>query len=125
MPDIPKKKILIVEDEFFIVELLSIHIERLGYNIVTARDGIEGLEMVKKEKPDLIILDVGLPRMDGITLCQIVKSREATKHIHILMLTGRKLLGDMEDSFKAGADIYMNKPFEWNRLEGHIKRLLG
>ncbi|MBI4801882.1 MAG: response regulator [Elusimicrobia bacterium] len=120
-----KKKILIVEDEVMIVKVLSIRLESLGYKIAAAYDGEEGLAMVKKEKPDLIILDVGLPRIDGNTLCGLIKADPATKHIRVIMLTGKKLVGDMETSFSAGADLYMNKPYEWPRLVAHLHELLG
>ena len=119
------KKILIVEDEDLIAKVLSIRLEGLGYEVFTAFDGEEGLEAVKKEKPDLIILDIGLPRMDGNTLCEVIKSGEATKHTKIIMLTGKRLVGDMESSFSAGADFYVNKPYEWSRLLGHIQKLIG
>ncbi|MBU2573812.1 MAG: response regulator [Elusimicrobia bacterium] len=119
------KKILIVEDEVMIVKVLSLRLESLGYKIAAAYDGKEGLEMVKKEKPDLIILDVGLPRIDGNTLCELIKADPGTKHIRIIMLTGKRLVGDMENAFSAGADVYMNKPYEWPRLVAHLHELLG
>lgn len=119
------KKILIVEDEDLISKVLSIRLEGLGYKVVTAYDGEEGLDSVKKEKPDLVLLDIGLPKLDGNTLCELIKTGEATKHIKVIMLTGRRLVGDMETSFSAGADFYVNKPYEWQRLLGHIQKLIG
>lgn len=119
------KKILIVEDEDLIAKVLSMRLEGLGYKVAVASDGEEGLEMVKKEKPDLVVLDIGLPRIDGNTLCELIKTEETTKHIRVIMLTGKKLVGDMENAFHAGADIYVNKPYEWPRLLGHIQKLLG
>ena len=119
------KKILIVEDEDLIVKVLCVRLEGLGYKVVTASDGEEGLDMVKKEHPDLAILDIGLPRIDGNTLCELIKNEPSTKNIKIIMLTGRKLVGDMENAFHSGAEIYVNKPYEWSFLLGHIKKLLG
>lgn len=119
------KKILIVEDEDLIVKVLSIRLEGLGYKVITARDGEEGLDAVKKELPDLVMLDIGLPKIDGNLLCELIKTGEVTKHIKIIMLTGKRLVGDMENSFAAGADFYVNKPYEWQRLLGHIKQLIG
>ncbi|OGS53358.1 MAG: hypothetical protein A3J79_09420 [Elusimicrobia bacterium RIFOXYB2_FULL_62_6] len=119
------KKILVVDDEGMIVKLLSIRLESLGYKIVSAFDGVEGLEMAKSEQPDLLILDLGLPRMDGNTLCEIIKTDPSTKHMKVIMLTGNKLVGDMEKSFSAGADAYINKPYDWQRLAAHIHELLG
>jgi DNA-binding response OmpR family regulator len=119
------KKILIVEDEDLIAQVLSIRLEGLGYKVVTASDGEEGLAAVKKEKPDLVILDIGLPRIDGNTLCELIKTGEATKAVRVIMLTGKRLVGDMENAFSAGADFYVNKPYEWPRLLGHIQKLIG
>ena len=119
------KKILIVEDEDLIAQVLCMRLEGLGYKAVVAADGKEGLEMAKKEKPDLAILDIGLPRIDGNTLCELIKAEPSTKGTRIIMLTGKKLVGDMETAFKSGAEIYVNKPYEWPRLLGHIKKLLG
>jgi DNA-binding response OmpR family regulator len=119
------KKILIVEDEDLIAKVLCMRLEGLGYKVSVACDGEEGLEMAKKEKPDLAILDIGLPRIDGNTLCELIKSEPSTKGAKIIMLTGKKLMGDMESAFKSGAEVYVNKPYEWDRLLGHIKKLLG
>lgn len=119
------KKILIVEDEPLIVKVLAIRLEGLGYKVVSAMDGEEGLDAVKKEKPDLVILDIGLPKIDGNTLCELIKTGADTKRTKIIMLTGKRLMGDMESSFAAGADLYINKPYEWQRLMGHIKDLIG
>ena len=119
------KKVLIVEDEPLIVKVLAIRLEGLGYKVASALDGEEGLDLVKKEKPDLVILDIGLPKLDGTTLCELIKTGPATKHIKVIMLTGKRLMGDMESSFSAGADFYVNKPYEWQRLLGHIKALIG
>ncbi len=81
--------------------------------------------MVRKEHPALAILDIGLPRIDGNTLCELIKNDPATRSVRIIMLTGKKLVGDMETAFSSGAEIYVNKPYEWTRLLGHIKKLLG
>jgi DNA-binding response OmpR family regulator len=119
------KKILIVEDEDLISKVLSIRLEGLGYKVVTALDGEEGLEAAKKEKPDLVILDIGLPRIDGNTLCELIKTNPSTKGAKVIMLTGKRLVGDMEKSFSSGADFYVNKPYEWPRLLEHIRTLIG
>ena len=119
------KKILIVEDEALIAKVLCIRLESLGYKVIIASDGEEGLDMVRKEHPDLAILDIGLPRIDGNTLCELIKTGPATKDIKIIMLTGHALVGDMETAFHSGAEIYVNKPYEWPYLLGHIKKILG
>lgn len=119
------KKILVVEDEDLIAKVLGIRLEGLGYTVTIAYDGEEGLAAVKKEKPDLVMLDIGLPRIDGTTLCQLIKSDAGLKHIKIIMLTGKRLMDDMENAFSAGADLYMNKPYEWTRLQANINKLIG
>jgi len=119
------KKILIVEDEDLIAKVLAIRLEGLGYKVSVAADGEEGLEAARKQKPDLVILDIGLPRIDGNTLCELIKTSEATKDVKVIMLTGKKLVGDMENSFKAGAEVYVNKPYEWPRLQAHVVKLIG
>lgn len=119
------KKILIVEDEALIAKVLSIRLECLGYKVFTAFDGEEGLAAVRKEKPDLVILDIGLPRIDGNTLCELIKGGAAGKETRVIMLTGKRLVGDMESAFAAGADFYLNKPYEWTRLLRYVKTLIG
>jgi len=119
------KKILIVEDDVLVAELLINNIESLGCKTFIAYDGETGWELAKKEKPDLIIQDIGLPRMDGITLCKLIKSKDSTKQIPVIMLTGKRMVSDMEDAFKAGADAYVNKPFDWDRMLSHIRKILG
>ena len=119
------KKVLIVEDEDLIAKVLSIRLENSGYQVLIAYDGEEGWEQAKKEKPDLMLLDIGLPRIDGNTLCELIKADAETKGIKIIMLTGKRLVGDMENAFSAGADIYVNKPYDWTRLLSHIQSLIG
>ncbi len=119
------KKILIIDDEPMIVKVLGLRFEQSGYEVVSAFNGEEGLEAVRKEKPDLILLDIGIPIIDGNTLCELIKNDKALGHIPIIMLTGKRLVGDMEDAFKAGANIYVNKPYDWHRLLEHVKKLAG
>lgn len=119
------KKVLIIDDEPMIVKVLGLRFEQHGYAVASAFNGEEGLEAVKREKPDLILLDIGIPIIDGNTLCELIKNDKALKHIPVIMLTGKKLVGDMEDAFKAGADVYISKPYDWHRLLEHVKKLVG
>ncbi|OGS11871.1 MAG: hypothetical protein A2234_09100 [Elusimicrobia bacterium RIFOXYA2_FULL_58_8] len=119
------QKILIVEDEDLIAKVLSIRFENLGYAVFVAGDGEAGLATVKKEKPDLVLLDLGLPKIDGTTLCELIKTDAALKNTKVIILTGKRLMGDMENSFQAGADLYVNKPYEWERLLAQVKKLLA
>lgn len=119
------KKILIVEDDVLVAELLKDNLESLPYKLFVAYDGQAGLDLVRKEKPDLVILDIGLPQINGFTLCKYIKTTDSTKHARVIMLTGKKTVGDIDDSYQAGADAYVNKPFDWDRLLVHIQKLMG
>jgi DNA-binding response OmpR family regulator len=119
------RKILIVEDEDLIAKVLTIRLQGLGYQVETAVDGEAGLAAVKKFRPDLAIIDIGLPKIDGNTLCELIKTDPDTKGAKVIMLTGKKLVGDMEKTFSSGADFYVNKPYEWPRLLEHVRKLIG
>ena len=119
------KKILIVDDNKPLVEILAKQLEARGYVPLAAYDGAQGLTLAKKERPDLVVLDLSMPILDGITVCKIIKGEPGTKHIKIIMLTADHLVGEMEDSFAAGADIYLNKPYDLQQLLAHIKNLIG
>jgi CheY-like chemotaxis protein len=119
------KKILIIDDDTQIVNVLKRQLVPNGYNVVTAPNGADGLDMAKKEKPDLILLDRGMPVIDGETLCKLLKSDPKTGSIKIIMLSGDKLMGDMEDSFNAGAEAYLTKPYDLLNLLAHVKKLIG
>ncbi len=119
------KKILIVEDDAQMARLLYRQLDASGYAPVNAYSGEDGLKLARGERPDLVLLDIGLPGMDGTTLCRILKSRGETAGIKVIMLTGNRLMGEMEDSFSAGADSYVNKPYDLHLLLDHIERLIG
>ena len=119
------KKVLIVEDDVLVAELLKDNFETLPYKFFLAYDGKVGLDLARKERPDLIIMDIGLPSINGIALCKYIKDTASTKHAKVIMLTGKKMLGDIEDAFQAGADAYVNKPFDWSRMLAHIEKLMG
>ena len=119
------EKILIVDDERAIADLLKLHLEEEGYVILTAQSVDKALKLLEQGPVDLVMLDIGLPKLDGNTLCELIKTDETLKHIKVIMLTGKRLVGDMETAFSAGADLYMNKPYEWQRLLAHIQKLIG
>jgi len=118
------KKILVIDDEPFLVKALKIRLEMVGYEVITAYDGLEGLNKVEEEKPDLIILDVMLPQKNGYQVCQQLKSDELYKHIPIVMLTAKGQKSDKEWGEKTGANVYITKPFEDAELLAKIKKLL-
>jgi len=119
-----KKQILIIEDEPDIQELLSFNLDNNGYKVYTASNGEKGLEVARKERPDLILLDLMLPGINGLDVCRIIKSDQDTSGISIIMLTA---LGQEEDIIKGletGADDYVTKPFSLQVLEARIKSVL-
>ena len=122
--EISKKQILIIEDEPDIQELLSFNLDNNGYKVYTASNGEKGLEVARKEHPDLILLDLMLPGIHGLDVCRIIKSDQETSGIFIIMLTA---LGQEEDIIKGletGADDYVTKPFSFQVLEARIKSVL-
>jgi DNA-binding response OmpR family regulator len=118
------KKILIVDDELHIVKMLENRLKQAGYEIITASDGQDGLEKARKEKPDLIILDLMLPKMDGYKVCRMLKFDEEYKHMPIILFTARSRESDKKTGEEVGADAYITKPFEPQTLLARIKELL-
>ncbi|MFC1571394.1 response regulator transcription factor [Candidatus Margulisiibacteriota bacterium] len=120
------KKILMVEDEKDIVEPVKYKLEKDGYKVIVAGDGDAALEKYQSEKPDLIILDVMLPRLDGYSVAKRVRNREVgEEHVPIIMLTARTEQEDGEAGFEAGTDLYLKKPFEVAKLIQLAKKCLG
>ncbi len=118
------KKILLVDDEESLVMLLSERLKFNGYDVITASDGQEGLDKAKKEKPDLILLDVMMPKMNGYQVSRLLKFDQRFKHIPIIMLTARTQAIDMKTGKETGADAYITKPFESENLIAEIKKFL-
>jgi len=118
------KRILVVDDEKDLIKLIDMRLKTAGYEVLTALDGREGLEMARKEKPDLIILDVMLPKLEGNQVCKMLKGDALYKNIPIIILTGRVQKKDEELAIEAGADSFLQKPFESADLLEKIKVLL-
>ena len=114
-------KILIVEDNEMNRDMLSRRLERKGYDVVMAEDGKKGVDMSKSENPDLILMDLSLPIMDGWEATSTIKRNEETKRIPIIVLTAHAMAGDREKALDAGADEYDTKPIDFKRLLGKIK----
>ncbi len=119
-----KQKILIVEDEKDIVKMLEYNLKKEGYRVIHTGDGDIALSMVRKEKPELIILDLMLPGLDGLEVCKILKKDEATSFIPIIMLTAKSQESDKIIGLELGADDYMTKPFSPRELLARIKAVL-
>ena len=119
------KRILIVEDEKDVVDLLTLNLRKAGgFTISIANDGAAGLAKAREEKPDIIILDLMLPKMPGLEVCKIMKSEVATRHIPILMLTARAEEIDRIVGLEFGADDYVTKPFSPREVILRIKAIL-
>ena len=120
-----KKKILLVEDEIELVTLLKDRLEINNYHMISAYDGEEGLEKARDEKPDLILLDIIMPKLDGLVLCRRLKDKPQTKNIPIIIVTAL-VRNDLSERCKeAGADDFIIKPFVSSELLDKIKKWLG
>ncbi|QDU32451.1 Phosphate regulon transcriptional regulatory protein PhoB [Poriferisphaera corsica] len=116
--------ILLVEDEQDLLELLKYNLNREGFNTITAMTGEEGLKQVRSTSPDLILLDLMLPAMDGLEVCRTLKSREHTANIPVIMLTARGEESDIVRGLEMGADDYITKPFSPRILMARIRAVL-
>lgn len=117
-------KILVIDDDIAINELIKVNLELAFYKVVTALDGNKGYALAKQEQPDLIILDVMMPEVDGYTVAKRIRENESTKDIPIIMLTALNMLQNKVQGFNIGVDDYLCKPFEMEELLVRIKALL-
>ena len=120
-----KKKILLVDDEKDLIRSVTFRLEDAGYEVVVAMDGQEALDKAKREMPDLIILDLMLPKMNGYKVCGLLKADSRYNKIPILMFTARAQEADRRMSEEVGADAYVTKPFEPEILFAKIEELLA
>jgi len=120
---LPKRKILVIEDDRAISELITYNLEREGYEIACLYDGAQAVDFINKRKPDLIILDLMLPEVDGIEICRTIKSDAKTKQIPIVMLTAKSEEADVVVGLQMGADDYIPKPFSPKVLVARIKAI--
>jgi len=119
------KTVLVVEDEPNIVLSLEFLVKEAGYNVRVARDGEEALKAVEQEAPDVMLLDLMIPKRDGYDVCQTVRANPAWKDLRIIMLTARGREAEKEKGLALGADDYITKPFSTRELTRKLKRLLG
>ncbi|MEK6591437.1 MAG: response regulator transcription factor [Nitrospinota bacterium] len=119
-----RSKILIVDDEADILTLLEYNLKKAGFKVISAKDGPEALELTKKERPDLIILDIMLPSMEGTEICKVIKKDEVTSHIPVIMLTAKGEEVDRIVGLELGAEDYITKPFSPRELILRVRAIL-
>jgi DNA-binding response OmpR family regulator len=117
--------ILAADDDEDILELVTFRLERSGYTVVQARDGEEAWQLALDRKPDLAVLDVMMPKLNGFELTRRLRAEEATSRIPIILLTARAQDVDVQQGFDAGADDYIRKPFSPQELRARVQSILG
>jgi CheY-like chemotaxis protein len=118
-------RLLLVEDNEESRDGLSRHLQRRGFEVRTAADGRQGLEAARAEPPDLVLMDMSLPVLDGWEATRQLKADPRTRHVPVIALTAHAMAGDREKALAAGCDEYDTKPVEFARLLGKIRALLG
>jgi two-component system, cell cycle response regulator DivK len=118
-------KVLLVEDNEMNRDMLSRRLIRRGFQVVFAMDGQQGIDLARSERPDIILMDMSLPVIDGWEATRCVKADDATRSVPVIGLTAHAMAGDREKAIEAGCDDYETKPVELDRLIGKIERLIG
>lgn len=119
-----REKILIVDEEIDASTALKVALEAEGYNVIEALDGYEGIRKAKSETPDVILLDIMMPGMDGFEVCRRLKADPVSSHIPVIMLTAKGEVDDKVEGLELGADDYVTKPFNLKELKARIRMVL-
>lgn len=117
--------ILIVDDDYMNREILQAHMDNAGYNVLTANSGAAALEVIQRQLPDLILMDVRMPGMTGYEVCAHLKSQPDTHHLPVLLMTAMDDDEYLANGTAAGADGFLSKPFDMTDIQTHIQRLIG
>ena len=120
-----RKKILLVDDSSTVLLMERMILSKNQYDVVTAKDGVEGVEKAVAEKPDLILMDVVMPRMDGFEACRKLREQDDTKAIPVIMVTTRGELASVETGYAAGCNEYVTKPINGLELLAKVRSCLG
>jgi len=120
-----KGKVLVVDDEVYILHILDFSLNAEGYEVITAEDGEQGLAKAKSEQPDLVVLDVMMPKIDGYEVCRQLKQDPKMKDVPVILLTAKGRDIDRKLGLEVGADDYITKPFSPNKLIEKIGSFLG
>jgi DNA-binding response OmpR family regulator len=123
--DRPQPVVLAADDDEDILELVAFRLERSGYTVLRASDGEEALRVALEAKPDLAVLDVMMPKLDGFELTRRLRAEDATSRMPIILLTARAQDVDVQAGFDAGADDYLRKPFSPQELRARVQAILG
>ena len=119
-----KKVVLVVDDQPHIVRLIQVNLEKVGFQVATASDGVEGIEKVREVHPDLVILDVIMPRKDGFEVLREIKADPQLEETPVIMLTVKTHNADIVQGLREGAELYLPKPFHPKELVSLVKRVL-
>jgi DNA-binding response OmpR family regulator len=118
------RSVLVADDDPTIQRILRLNLELEGYSVTAARDGVEALESLARTRPDLVVLDVMMPRIDGLEVLRRIREHAATAGIPVILLTARSGAEDLWDGWRLGVDYYLTKPFDIDDLVRSINRLL-
>jgi DNA-binding response OmpR family regulator len=118
------KRILVVDDEMYIVNILDFTLAGEGWEVISANNGEDALRTLLKVEPDLVILDVMMPRIDGVEVCRAIKAREESADTPVILLSAKDSDRDRDKGMEAGANLYLTKPFSPSRLIEEIRNLL-
>lgn len=116
--------VLVVDDEAMTRDLLRMMLQRANFRVMEAEDGLDALEKVKQAIPDLIVLDVMMPNMNGYSVCEAIRADNATKHIPVIMLSAKTHLNAVEEGMRAGANLYLTKPIGFKTLIQSVHDIL-
>jgi DNA-binding response OmpR family regulator len=117
--------VLTADDDEDILGLVAFRLEHSGYRVIQARNGEEALELALKERPDLAVIDVMMPKLDGFELTRRLRAEESTSRMPIILLTAKSQDADVQRGFEAGADDYVRKPFSPEELRARVQAILG
>lgn len=115
-----RPRVLVVDDEPNILMSLEFLMKKKGYEVFIARNGAEAIELTRKELPDVILLDIMMPEVDGYEVCELVKTDSSLQHIRVIFLTAKSKESDIEKGYQLGADLYITKPFSTRELMERI-----
>jgi len=119
------RTVLVADDDDDILELVAFRLERAGYEVITARDGSQALAKAQEHRPDLAVLDVMMPGLNGYEVTRQLRAEEATRAIPVILLTARVQEADVSRGFEAGADDYLRKPFSPQELRSRVQAILA